>query len=120
MSDDPSQWTMSKPLAPSAFRFVAQGRMFLTITTDGRIEIGEGFEPDEAGRKAIEGMQYQLAFIIEAAVAAERERCAKIVADVVRDDSPTMVDGNDAEVEEELWFNETLRDIENAIRNPVE
>jgi hypothetical protein len=72
---------------PSAFSFVAQDRRFLTITQDGRIEIGEGFEPDEAGRKAIEGMRYQLAFIVEAAVKAEREACADLA-----DNFPTWPD----------------------------
>lgn len=78
MSDDPAPLQFTGPLTPSAFTFVGQGRKFLTITHDGRIEIGDGFEPDEAGRKAIEGMRYQLNFIIQAAVEAEREACALV------------------------------------------
>lgn len=67
MSDEAESWTMSGPLTQHAFTFCGQGRTLLKITADGRIEIGDGFEPDEAGRKAIEGMRHQLNFIVEQA-----------------------------------------------------
>lgn len=45
---------------------------------DGTMEIGPGLKPDEAGRQAVHVMRDVWGDMFKAALAAEREECAKV------------------------------------------
>lgn len=78
---------MNNNLVPTSFKWSGQGKAILTITHDGRIEVGEGLAPDEAGRQAIEGMRSQLGFILKKARDDEREACARLIEAMDRTDT---------------------------------
>lgn len=63
---------------PFSVGFWQKDQPLLTFHSDGRVEIGPGMKPDEAGRQAIEAMKVDYAWTIQEAVSAEREACAKI------------------------------------------
>ena len=63
----------------------------LTIKADGTVEIGEGLTPDEAGRQAIDAMQYQLSFVIEQAKTDARR---EIIEQLTRNGYGNLFDGD--------------------------
>lgn len=60
---------------PSLHLCGRDGRAALIIHPDGRIEIGDGFTPTEAGEEAIEAIR---GYLVAAVLDTEREECAKI------------------------------------------
>jgi len=105
MTDETISGFIMQSPRPSSFSFQNAGGFVLKFNADGTMEIGPGLTPDEAGRAAIDAMRDQLKFIVDAAVAAERERCAKIAEEM-----PTW----------DRWVGtipQAAKDIASAIRN---
>jgi len=77
MSDD-SKMTFSGGLLPHCFTFYNANQKVLTFNHDGSVEIGPGLTPDEAGQQAVAAMTTSFKGLIDSAVAAKREACAKL------------------------------------------
>ena len=81
--------------APNLFRrgnvvIYACDKIAFALNHDGAVILGDGWRPDEAGRLAAEQLAKTFPDIVKGAVAAERERCAKIA-------NNELVDGLSAE-----------------------
>jgi len=70
----PNSFDITTQLSGDPLAVVGERGLILIFRSDGRIEVGEGFTPDEAGKAAIEALRLHLGSIIQ----AEREACAKV------------------------------------------
>ena len=64
---------------PTSITFNAgNAKWVMRITSDGRIEVNEGVEVNEAAQKVLDALQQLLTKGLDKAVADEREACAKV------------------------------------------